>query len=358
MSLFSKFDNIIIDMILSFLESCDITHFCSHSKEYKEYIESISRLHVYPDYVTFKPLDTCHEFINQIKRTKTMVYGKISHITISRESTDLYGSITSVCISTSGLIVIGSKDSSVSVWCNKTFQLLMKRKYKGFITSLFALPNNQIACSTSTIYILDLNKKKCIKKLIGHTNSIISMILCEDTLISISEDGTSKKWNYTSNKVNIECSESIEQKYKMQCKLENGIAYATTDMIYLSKIPVNTRPCMISSISKLGHGFACGYFRGIIDIFRLTETNTYDIKFSINAHTDRVICLIEYSSEILISCSFDGIIKIWRIKDTVECIQTISIHLGIIRSIAIHSDMKSIVSVGDELKIYITPFNF
>jgi len=361
----SEIPDNIVNHILSFSDSHTITEFCSQTKKYKNYIASVSRLYIFPKHISYLPLDECHGFIRKIKHMMTKNWNreieKFRNITISRESTNINGSITHLCISTNGLIVIASKDSYVSVWSNTSMCLLKKFKCKGYITSLCVLPNNNIAFATSKIYILDLNTQKCTKKYSNHNDSVTDMILYDDNIISVSEDRTSNIWNYKSNTLDLSTLDSsdflIPPNTKFLCKLKNNIVcvIANSNKIYISGKLLKSKSGYISCICPFRQGFVCGYTSGFIDIYDLIEDDsTYGIVFSISrAHSSRLTCLVEYSSEILISCSFDNSIKLWRIKDTFKCIKTICIHSNIVRSIAI-DPAKNLVSVGDDNKICIT----
>jgi len=101
------------------------------------------------------------------------------------------------------------------------------------------------------------------------------------------------------------------------------------------------------------HLISCIYVF-IVRLLKNTHSEVNIIKIR-NAHRSHVTCLIEYTQEIFISCSFDGSIKIWNITiDEHRCIRTIYVHSNKVPSITLNETKTSIISVGDYNTICIT----
>lgn len=355
LSVFQTLPDAIIHIILSFFDkTSDIVHLCIHSKAFKEYIESQK---VLSGFFPLFRVSMNYPYLKFIRNTGMIVPG---NVTISSTLTEHTRCINVVCISTSGLIVAASYDGSVSVWCNITYKCLKKFRYKGLVTSLCALSDDRVAFATANIYILNLGALKCIKILKGHTDSVTSMICVNSVyLFSISSDKTFKLWNLESGEI-IENHEIHGFTSPLLCKVNMGLAFSGDKenkqvIIFGRNSKTIVMSSFIRSICKFRNGFACGYDDGTIDIYK----DDGSIGKISDAHKGRVTCLIDYTPDMFVSCSFDGSIKVWDILSyeydyRYKCIRTIYVHSDKVRSIALDHTKMSIISVGDDNTICIT----
>jgi WD40 repeat protein len=103
-------------------------------------------------------------------------------------------------ISNDQKIISCSRDKSLRIWQISSGECLNNLKFDDPIFSLKSITDDLVAIglrsSESNLVIYSLDKKKIVKKLIGHTDFVIRVELLSDNnqLVSCSNDKTVKLW--------------------------------------------------------------------------------------------------------------------------------------------------------------------
>ncbi|MBA2654005.1 MAG: WD40 repeat domain-containing protein [Gammaproteobacteria bacterium] len=182
----------------------------------------------------------------------------------------------------------------------------------------------------SSIKLWNIQNGNCIRTLIGHSNTIYSVVEVDNhTLASASEDNTIKLWDLETGK----CIDTLNGQYNngisSLAMLSNNLLASGgfSDGIRLwdirsrrciKKIPSHTT---VLSLTKLPNGtFAAGTNAKKIDLYDIQSGNHVR---SLRGNSNSIDCLI-VSSEILVSSGRNGINDLWDIK-TNQCLGSISI---------------------------------
>ena len=191
-------------------------------------------------------------------------------------------------------LISGSCDKTIKCWDlnSQTLKCIINTDEE--ISRLKLLDAKSLACAfwnSGKIQVWDLDAKKCIYELKGHSNSVYGLILIdEDTLASCSEDETIRIWDLKKQA----CTRVIED-----------IGSAATSIALLE-----------------GNVLACGCENGKIYLFDLPSGDLMD---TLDEHCDLIWCLIELAPGKLISGSRDKAIKVWDIE-TSSCEHTLIGH--------------------------------
>lgn len=183
------------------------------------------------------------------------------------------------------------KNSQITVWSSTNYNIISKLNgHKGRVTCIKRFKTNQIiSCSIDgSIKIWDYEVGKCLETLEGHNNRVFSIDVCNDLIVSGSDDAI-KLWDL--NNINN----------------DNKCIYTFTN--YTS---------IISSIIFIDNDYIIS---GSSDsTLRLWNLNTKKCE-KIFKNNDEIKDVKFISSERFVSCSIDGYIKTWSIKSD-ECIST------------------------------------
>jgi len=177
--------------------------------------------------------------------------------------------------------------------------------------------NNFASCSEDTLILIweNGNTKKEKKKLIGHSSKINQIILLKDKrLASCSND----------------CSIKIWKIYKDKCDIN-----------------LDSDSCCMS-IKELNNNFlAAGYMSKDVKIW---DINNKTIKCHLKNHTNYVSLIYQIENGLLLTSSYEGVVKIWEFKGNEEKIKkTLRLHSGNMTSVLRMKDKKYVSAGYDNL---------
>ena len=188
-----------------------------------------------------------------------------------------------------------------------------------------------------------------IKNLQGHTGLVVALsAMPSGDLVSMSLDGTIRKWNLISNEssVVINHDRTIDLVVNERCN-ENAhqVSFDNHRMLIFGMIAFHD----VGGLATTSDGQKLVYtlFQKNLSVFDLTSGQNIML---IEGHSDIVtsIC-ISRNGQILISGSRDGTIRIWDLHNG-ECLKTLSGHSGVVNSISLTDDNNLIISCGSDKK--------
>ena len=211
----------------------------------------------------------------------------------------------------------------------------LKKKIKDInkdITSLILLQSGMIAIGSndSTIGIWDLENSLCVKTIHDWANVLSLLEFEPNKLISISSQNTILLWDINSNENDISdfiCSFNTNfllVNYLVKCddntfatKSEEDSSITIWD--YHGRKPIIELPDKnVLSLIKLSDGNLCaGSEDKLIKIWDWKKKNQIKV---LKGHNNWVNCLCQINDKILLSGSYDKMIKVWK---NYECIKTI-----------------------------------
>lgn len=226
----------------------------------------------------------------------------------------------------SSIFISGSRNKEIIVW--KNFKILNKSSaHSAAVLSLCRLNNSTFASSSGdkTIKICNI-KGLVIKTLHGHTDWVWKVIKLDNSIIATSsEDQTIKIWDYTTGEPiqNFAINEPIiSLAYKSETKQLiggslSGIIYIRNLNEKYSQQEIKTFKAhngTIRIIKLLDQGYiATGGEDNIIKIWKFD--GTLISKFE---HLNFVQSIEQLNRETIISASYDGTIRNWKILDSKE----------------------------------------
>ncbi|CAF0839035.1 unnamed protein product [Brachionus calyciflorus] len=188
-----------------------------------------------------------------------------------------------------GNIISGSNDKTIRIWCQYGGSLIkIFPDQPGSVMSIAVSLNGDIVVSycdgyrDASIQILNPNDGKILRKLLGHTHCVQTVIVLPENgyIVSGSYDGTIKIWN----PINGDLIRTLNGKAR------------------------------VSSIIALSNGYiASGYIDGAIKIW---NPNDGTLIRTLNGHSlSFVTNLLKLSNGNIVSASGDSLIEIWNPND-------------------------------------------
>jgi WD40 repeat protein len=216
-----------------------------------------------------------------------------------------------------------------------------------------------------SIKILDSNTGNCVKSLIGHTATVLSIAVNDEgnRIISGGEDGTIKKWALFSGK----CLNTLKG-HKMNVMsvvffnefIVSGSMDKTIKIWYDDIVLPNVNGYCISTLRGHTEGvmsvvisndnkIVSGSIDGTIKIWNFGSEECLN---TLKGHKDSVNSLVILNDNKIVSGSSDNTLKIWdSLSGT--CLQTLTGHKGPIKSIALIKDNNKIISCSNDTTIKI-----
>ena len=241
-------------------------------------------------------------------------------------------------------IASGSDDTQIKVWCMDNFSCFITLiGHSSYIFCLvqFSEVSQEILISGSqdkTIKIWNFIKGSCLKTLRGHEGFV-------NSIVNLNLRINSKKHEFAS------CSD--DSQIRIWDFDETTMESQCTDILVGHKGRIN-RLLSIKTI-KLDIIVSCG-FDGLIKIWDLCNKSDLKCICNLKGHTEEVLCierLLNHNYDCyLTSGGKDKDIRIWSINKE-ECIETINMGLIIFSIMSFNSVFEGNIAVGVEHSIHI-----
>ncbi|MBD3230659.1 MAG: hypothetical protein GF329_20940 [Candidatus Lokiarchaeota archaeon] len=200
--------------------------------------------------------------------------------------------------------------------------------------------------------IYDIPNIVCIKKLVGHTETVEDVVIDEDVIITSSRDKTIRIWN----KDTWEC-ETILKGHE-----DRIISLAINESYIVSGSQDKTIRIWNRSTGKCEHVLE-GHDGGVNDIdiqdglivsgsddttVKLWDINSGKLLKTFNGH-QRIVSRVRIRGNHIFSASWDHFVKTWDIE-TEECIESYEIHFDAIDAMDVNKDATLIIT-GDQSSV-------
>jgi WD40 repeat protein len=212
--------------------------------------------------------------------------------------------------------------------------------HKGLVCSLIQLNDGRIASGSydNTIKIWDPEFCKCVKTIVGNTNTFFNIIQLTNNHIAFYSNDSIKAWDPSTN----ECVRTLIKSPstgKLLIQLSDGRIASDS---YTNFIEIESAENSLSRQTLIGHA---GWVQCLIQLIngrykdhiasgswdhtiKIWNTRTGACVATLKGHTDMVSCLIQLTNNLIASGSGDGTIKIWDLT-TNSCIHTLNNSTGI-----------------------------
>lgn len=238
-------------------------------------------------------------------------------------------------------------DNTLRFWDIYSGECFNSIELGGMVFSLYLIDQHHIAVgSGNDILVWNATTGQLVKNLQGHTGLIVALWrLPSGDLVSMSLDGTIRKWNlkFNESSVVVNHCRTIDSVVNERCNENAQISLE------------NHRMLLMGMLAFWGVGGLAATADGQKIVYALFKENlsVFDLKsgqhtMTLKGHSDIVtsVC-ISRNGQILISGSRDGTIRIWGLNNG-ECLRTLSGHLGAVVSTSLTDDNKLIISCGSD----------
>ena len=227
-----------------------------------------------------------------------------------------------------GKLLGGTSDNMINLWDLKVKENeeFIYNFYEHFlyVTALVKCDENHFASASNDLRIIIWNYKNRVSEnsLNGHTDCIITMILLKcGHLCSAGADEEVRIWDWKQSKClycfkphkkYIKCLLELDNGYLLTASEDNtiGIFEKNNSLEYKNIIYLKGHECPIRTLCQINDNyFASGSFDNKIKIWDLRTKECVQV---LEGHQSYVICVIKFKEDILISCSNDKYIKIWK----------------------------------------------
>ena len=324
----------------------------------------------------YKCIDTLRNFIGEIKciennYEKNIIYASDDNnikvwkkdINYNLIKTIKAHKISSILI-TNLLLIAGSKDT-IGLWgINEDYTFILALLgHNDTINSLIMEKDNLISASDDkTIKVWDINLCTCIFTLNSHNGKIKSINIKNKILISISEEFVMKLWDCEKEFKCIKTSQlDCKNSFSIISNIKNKIIIGTKDKS-IKIWDMNDKFKCINTLKENTHNsttliqlkddkIVSGAVDNSIKIWDPNDNNKC-IKTLIE-HTDAISSLLLLKDGKIVSGSRDNTIKIWDSDDNFKCIQTLTEHTDWVSSLIQLNDDKIISGADDKtIKIW------
>jgi WD40 repeat protein len=243
-----------------------------------------------------------------------------------------FGRIEAVAFSESGaMIATGSSDGCVSVWETITGRRRMQLKgLGGRVLALAFSPNGQTLASGGTdkdISIWDIRDGKLVGTLLGHDDVVMAVSFLSDgeKLLSGSLDGSLKVWSLKQKKAiwstNAHEGGVLAAMYAprggrfVSCGLDDRVRLWTWNNECAKSVHSERLiACQCVGFSQDSEHIFVGTGKGIIKVWKAS-----DVEWSCELRHGGVVAgLAVIGSELLASGGWDGVVKLWRVRQVIS----------------------------------------
>ena len=227
---------------------------------------------------------------------------------LCRFTTSLKVEVNSILALNPNLLILGGENELLLFNLTTNDFSVISNEYKGNIYCLIKTPKGHVISGghDKMIRIWDIENKKCINSLEGHTSTIWDIkYVGNDKLISGSDDDTSLIWDLKNN--------THELLFKGKAGLGKGILniLEITDEILVKLEFKKGHSKAVNLVIELENNKLVSYSDGNDDLI-LWDVNEPESTYMIKGHTKHVkgLCLIERNK--FASVSSDNTLKIWE----------------------------------------------
>lgn len=258
-----------------------------------------------------------------------------------------------------GLFASGSLDNTIIIWDKFYVKLYQLKNHEGRINSLINFnQTHMVSASADTSIIIWQTTSTMTHKqtLLGHGRQIEDVTaLLNGDIVTASDDFTLKLWNASSNYTNsVDLTAHTNNVYSVTTLKSGYFASSSKD-----------RSVIVWNPNNFSYTQMFGHLRSVICVTNLTDDllasgscdrniiiwdlSIYDIRLTIEGHTDCVNTVAELDSQTLISGSDDGTIRVWQSTDkwiSYKQINILNATSSAVNSIATHKLRPNLFASG------------
>ena len=255
-------------------------------------------------------------------------------------------------------LILGGKNELLSFDFDTKEITIISNEIKKRINCLLKTPEGNIMSGgqDTTIKIWDIENKKCLSTLEGHTSVIWEIkYLDKDRIISASDDNSSRIWNLKDKssevlykaKKNISSIVVLDNKKVLLASGKNVLLFDIDTKDQLSVLDVSAWVLL-----KLKNGdIAAGLGNGLLYLLKVTDEISVKLQFP-RGHKKPINTVIELENNKIITCSDENELIMWDSNEP-ESIYMIKGHSQIITSMCLIEGNKfASVSKDNSLKIW------
>ena len=255
-------------------------------------------------------------------------------------------------------LILGGKNEILSFDFDTKEITIISNEIKKRINCLLKTPEGNIMSGgqDTTIKIWDIENKKCLSTLEGHTSVIWEIkYLDKDRIISASDDNSSRIWNLKDKssevlykaKKNISSIVVLDNKKVLLASGKNVLLFDIDTKDQLSVLDVSAWVLL-----KLKNGdIAAGLGNGLLYLLKVTDEISVKLQFP-RGHKKPINTVIELENNKIITCSDENELIMWDSNEP-ESIYMIKGHSQIITSMCLIEGNKfASVSKDNSLKIW------
>ena len=277
---------------------------------------------------------------------------------LCRFTTSLKVEVNSILALNPKVLILGGKDELLSLNLNTNDISLISNDYKGRIYCLIKTPKGQVISGghDKKIKIWDIEDKKCLNSLEGHTSTIWDIkYIGNDKLISGSDDNTSLIWDLKNKthevlfkgKKNITSIVLLDNNRVLLAVGKNIILFDINTKEQLSVLDVSAW-----SLKLLKNGnVAAGLGKGFLYILEITDEILTKLQFE-KGHSKVINSIIELENNKLVTYSDDNDLILWDVNEP-ESIYMVQGHTKPVTGLCLIEGNKfATVSHDNTLKIW------
>ena len=277
---------------------------------------------------------------------------------LCRFTTSLKVEVNSILALNPKVLILGGKNELLSFNLNTNDISLISNDYKGRIYCLIKTPKGQVISGghDKKIKIWDIENKKCLNSLEGHTSTIWDIkYIGNDKLISGSDDNTSLIWDLKNKthevlfkgKKNITSIVLLDNNRVLLAVGKNIILFDINTKEQLSVLDVSAW-----SLKLLKNGnVAAGLGKGFLYILEITDEILTKLQFE-KGHSKVINSIIELENNKLVTYSDDNDLILWDVNEP-ESIYMVQGHTKPVTGLCLIEGNKfATVSHDNTLKIW------
>ena len=277
---------------------------------------------------------------------------------LCRFTTSLKVEVNSILALNPKVLILGGKDELLSFNLNTNDISLISNDYKGRIYCLIKTPKGQIISGghDKKIKIWDIENKKCINSLEGHTSTIWDIkYIGNDKLISGSDDNTSLIWDLK-NKTHEVLFKGEKNITSIVLLDNNRVLLAVGKNIILFDINTKEQLSVLDvsawSLKLLKNGnVAAGLGKGFLYILEITEEILTKLQLE-KGHSKVINSIIELENNKLVTYSDENDLILWDVNEP-ESIYMVQGHTKPVTGLCLIEGNKfATVSHDNTLKIW------
>ncbi|HEY9601902.1 MAG TPA: NB-ARC domain-containing protein [Allocoleopsis sp.] len=270
-------------------------------------------------------------------------------------------SLLSLAFSPNGLLATGDVDGEIRVWLANGEPVLTLQGQTGWAWSIAFSSDDQLLGSGSSdglVQLWDVQNRRCLHTLQGHTDAIWSVTFCKESasqssepvqlLATGSEDQTIRLWDVDSGKC-LRVLQAHSGAIHSICFSPDGRTLASGSQDQTIRLwdvwqgtcdtilPDDSGGVWAIAFSPDGQRLASGGNDGSI---RVWDVQRQVCLYSLKGHTDWVWSVsFSPDGQILASGSNDGSIRLWNITNG-TCLKVLQGHTSGVRAVAFNPEMR------------------